>query len=91
VFIVLLVVEKVTTTMPFAPIPAEDERIAHEVIGAAIDVHKFQGPDFLEIIYERALLHELTHRSIPVQSQKGYSGPVQGDIHLWSANRSIGR
>jgi len=28
----------------FDPIPAEDEQIAHAVIGAAIEVHRFLGP-----------------------------------------------
>lgn len=56
--------------MAFEPIPAEDERIAHEVIGAAIEVHRILGPGFLEKVYERALVHELSLRGIAVQPQK---------------------
>ncbi len=52
------------------PIPEEDERIAHEVIGAAIEVHRLLGPGFLEIIYERALVHELTQRGLGVEFEK---------------------
>ena len=48
----------------FDPIPAEDERIAHAVIGAAIEVHRFLGPGFLESVYRKALRHELGLRGL---------------------------
>jgi len=63
--------------MAFDPIPAEDERIAHEVIGAAIEVHRLLGPGFLEKIYERALVHELSIRGLAVQSQKDILVPYK--------------
>jgi len=56
--------------MPFQPIPDEDERIAHAVIGAAIEVHRLLGPGFLEKIYERAIVHELGSRGFMVQPQR---------------------
>lgn len=55
--------------MSHDPIPEEDERVAHEVIGAAIEVHRALGPGYLESIYERALCYELTLRGISVQRQ----------------------
>jgi GxxExxY protein len=64
--------------MAFEPIPAEDEKIAHEVIGAAIEVHRILGPGFLEKIYERALVHELTVRGVSVQPQKEILVPYKG-------------
>ena len=56
--------------MAFEPISQDDERIAHEVIGAAIEVHRLLGPGFLEKIYERALVHELALGNIAVQPQR---------------------
>jgi GxxExxY protein len=34
------------------------DQLAHDVIGAAIDVHREIGPGFLEIVYENALCLE---------------------------------
>jgi GxxExxY protein len=56
--------------MPFDPIPEEDERLAHTVIGAAIEVHRLLGPGFLESIYERALCHELILRGVECERQQ---------------------
>lgn len=45
--------------MEFEPIPSRDEEIAHAILGAAIEVHRFLGPGFLESVYQKALFHEL--------------------------------
>ena len=45
------------------------------IIGAAIEVHKQLGPGFLEMVYERALAHELVLRHIPFARQRPI--PVQ--------------
>ncbi len=55
--------------MMFEPIPAEDERIAHAVIGAAIEVHRILGPGFLESVYRKALRHELALRGFASEEE----------------------
>ena len=47
----------------------ELDRIAHEVIGAAIEVHRTLGPGFLESVYEEALAIEFDQRSITYNKQ----------------------
>ena len=44
-------------------------QLTHEIIGAAIEVHRGIGPGFLETVYEEALCHELKLRNIPYLRQ----------------------
>jgi GxxExxY protein len=44
--------------------------LSHEVIGAAIEVHRVLGPGLLESIYEAALCRELSLRNIRYVRQK---------------------
>ena len=39
------------------------------IIGAAMEVHRLLGPGFLEVVYQKALAHELRARNIPFQEQ----------------------
>ena len=48
---------------------AEVDQLAHDVIGAAIDVHRILGPGFLESVYEEALGIELGLRRINYKRQ----------------------
>jgi GxxExxY protein len=50
--------------------PMTDNEITHEIIGAAIEVHKLLGPGLLESTYEECLCHELTPRRISFERQK---------------------
>ena len=59
---------------------AETDRLAQEVIGAAIEVHRALGPGFLESVYEQAMSIELGllgtsfERQVPVAvTYKGHS------------------
>jgi GxxExxY protein len=52
------------------PVPEAAERIAHDVIGAAIAVHRAIGPGFLEPIYRRALKVELELRGIGADEEQ---------------------
>jgi GxxExxY protein len=45
------------------------DRLAHSIIGVALEVHKRLGPGYLEAIYERAFCIELNRRGIPYKNQ----------------------
>ncbi|WP_437299323.1 GxxExxY protein [Sorangium sp. So ce426] len=65
---------------------AELDRLAHRVIGAALEVHRTLGPGFLEAIYEEALCVELSLRRIPFARQVpigvDYKGNLVGQARL---------
>jgi len=44
---------------------ARVNELSHEVIGAAIEVHRALGPGLLESAYEACLCHELDLRHVP--------------------------
>ena len=46
-----------------------DDNLTHEIIGAAIEVHRLLGPGLLESAYEECLVHELTIRKLKVERQ----------------------
>jgi len=47
----------------------EHKALTERIIGAAIEVHRRFGPDFLESVYEKALIIELKKRGLTVQDQ----------------------
>ena len=51
------------------PLFLQASKITHDVIGAAIEVHKDKGPGLLESIYEWCLTMELELRGHQVQNQ----------------------
>ena len=59
------------------------DELAHDIIGAAIEVHRHLGPGFLESVYEEALCIEMADRRIPFERQK--------EIGLLYKNREIGK
>ena len=46
-----------------------EENLTEQIIGAAIDVHRYWGPGFYEEIYEKSLCRELDLREIKFQNQ----------------------
>jgi GxxExxY protein len=60
------------------PIGGEVERIASEVIGAAIQVHTALGPGLLESVYEVCLCHELTRRGLRFERQVPFPVVYEG-------------
>ncbi len=48
----------------------ELDQVTHEVIGAAMEVHRALGPGLLESAYEECLCRELAPRGIPFERQR---------------------
>jgi GxxExxY protein len=46
------------------------DNITEQIIGAAIEVHRFLGPGLLESAYEACLAYELSHRGLQFERQK---------------------
>lgn len=51
----------------------EVDPLTHNIIGAAIEVHRGLGPGLLESAYEACLIYELRLRRLKVESQKPLS------------------
>lgn len=47
------------------------DRLTHQIIGAAMEVHRELGPGLLESAYQACLIHELRDRNIEIQVQPG--------------------
>ena len=45
------------------------DELTHTIIGASMEVHRALGPGFLESIYRKALLHELTVRGLSARTE----------------------
>ena len=64
-------VSSVLNSFPLAFPAMTDNEITHEIIGAAIEVHKRLGPGLLESAYEACLAEELRRRNLNVDQQVG--------------------
>ena len=73
-----------------------EERLTEQIIGAAIEVHRYWGPGLNEGIYQRSLCRELSLRDIACESELElpllYKGAKVGDdlrLDLWVRNKVI--
>ena len=55
------------------PLYKKADELTHEVIGAAIEVHRDKGPGLIESIYEKCLMREFTQK----KDKKGRVGVVE--------------
>ncbi len=54
--------------------------LTEQIISAAIEVHRILGAGLLESIYEEALCHEFSLRSIPFERQKEVDVIYKGKV-----------
>ena len=59
------------------------KELAYAIVGAAMEVHNQLGPGFLEAVYRKALIYELTLRGFLVEEEKPlpvyYKGQLIGE------------
>ena len=63
-----------------AQLSGDINTLTSQVIGAAIEVHRYLGPGFLESVYESALCYELASREIPFSAQHPISVEYKGQL-----------
>ena len=56
----------------------DENEISHEVIGAALEVHRRLGPGLLESVYRQCLSMELSLRGIPAQDEIPITASYKG-------------
>ena len=54
--------------------------VSHEIIGAAIEVHRWLGPGLLESVYEAALCRELRLRGMVIDRQVNLPVTYKGEV-----------
>lgn len=60
------------------------QKITHDIIGCAFEVHKFLGNGFQEVIYQRALAYELHKAGLEYQRE------IEQDIYYKELKDPIG-
>ncbi|MEK7787777.1 MAG: GxxExxY protein, partial [Chloroflexota bacterium] len=56
------------------------KELSYAIIGAAMEVHNQLGPGFLEVVYRKALVFELTVRGILVEEEKPLPVHYKGQL-----------
>jgi GxxExxY protein len=64
--------------MPLHPLFEKADRISHEIIGAAMEVHRELGPGLLESVYETCLMHELKLKGLSAVNQRSVKIEYKG-------------
>jgi len=68
------------------------EKLTERIIGAALEVSYTLGHGFLEVIYQKALLHELRERDLAVQANGPFRVRYKGaDIGCYYADLIVER
>lgn len=56
----------------------DENEISSQVIGAALEVHRYLGPGLLESVYQQCMVRELQLRAIDVDTELGLKGEYKG-------------
>ncbi|MDD5131384.1 MAG: GxxExxY protein [bacterium] len=52
--------------------------LSYQIMGAIFEVHKQMGPGFIEAVYQKALIEELSSRSIHAETEKSIQLTYKG-------------
>jgi GxxExxY protein len=63
---------------PFKPIPTSINRLSHEILDSAYNVHSALGPGLLENIYELFLVQGLQKKGLKVKHQVPFDIELEG-------------
>jgi GxxExxY protein len=63
-----------------SPLSDDVERVASEIIGCCVTVHRALGPGLLEAIYARAVALELTAQSIQYEAERSFPVHYRGRL-----------
>jgi GxxExxY protein len=63
-----------------SPLSDNLERLAYDIIGCCLEVHRALGPGLLEGIYARALALELKAHAIPFEAEKSFPVHYRGAL-----------
>jgi GxxExxY protein len=63
-----------------SPLPDDIEKLAYDVIGCCVRVHRELGPGLLETIYARATVLELTASHLPFEAEKSVPVRYRGEL-----------
>lgn len=56
-----------------------DDSLTRALIGAAMEVHNYWGPGYLEAVYQKSLVNELGRRGFKVQAEVPFALHYKGD------------
>ena len=63
-----------------SPLSEDVERLAHDVIGCCVAVHRSLGPGLLEAIYARAIGIEFARHGIRFEAEKSFPVRYRGEL-----------
>lgn len=63
-----------------SPLPDALEEVVYRVIGCALSVHKEIGPGYVEPVYHKAMVVELAHQGLAVQTEHRVEIKYRGQV-----------